>query len=337
MFAFVLTLAFVLLLVTFRSIVIPIKAIVLNLLSVGAAYGVLELGLPGRQPRGRCWASRATAGIAELAAAVPVRDPVRPDRWTTTCSSSAGSARPCDRGHDDRGGGRATGIRSTASDGDERGDRHGRGVRDLRDARARSSSSRWASAWPSRSSSTRRSSARVLLPAIDEAARRAELVPAVVAGVAAAPVVGGRDRSPSRGAAPAPGAGAAPAARRPSASRSARSAQAARAPAGPRGPRGRRGGSATRAPRCSGRRASAASAAPSPAPVTSRIRRARAVDRGAGQRDAVRRRLGRVVDRGDAAGRRRAPALPGNSEAVWPSSPSPSRTASSTTSPSSRS
>jgi RND superfamily putative drug exporter len=38
---FVLILAFMLLLVTFRSIVIPIKAIVLNLLSVGAAYGVL--------------------------------------------------------------------------------------------------------------------------------------------------------------------------------------------------------------------------------------------------------------------------------------------------------
>ena len=36
-------LAFLLLLVTFRSIVIPIKAIVLNLLSVGAAYGVLVL------------------------------------------------------------------------------------------------------------------------------------------------------------------------------------------------------------------------------------------------------------------------------------------------------
>jgi anti-anti-sigma factor len=42
-FLFVLSLAFVLLLVTFRSIVIPIKAIVLNLLSVGAAYGVLVL------------------------------------------------------------------------------------------------------------------------------------------------------------------------------------------------------------------------------------------------------------------------------------------------------
>jgi RND superfamily putative drug exporter len=40
-FAFVLGLAFLLLLLTFRSIVIPIKAVVLNLLSVGAAYGIL--------------------------------------------------------------------------------------------------------------------------------------------------------------------------------------------------------------------------------------------------------------------------------------------------------
>ena len=42
-FAFVFGLAFLLLLVTFRSVVIPLKAIVLNLLSVGAAYGVLVL------------------------------------------------------------------------------------------------------------------------------------------------------------------------------------------------------------------------------------------------------------------------------------------------------
>jgi uncharacterized membrane protein YdfJ with MMPL/SSD domain len=42
-FAFVLGLAFLLLLVSFRSIVIPAKAIVLNLLSVGASYGVLKL------------------------------------------------------------------------------------------------------------------------------------------------------------------------------------------------------------------------------------------------------------------------------------------------------
>jgi len=40
-FGFVLGLAFLLLLVTFRSIVVPIKAIVLNLLSVAASYGVL--------------------------------------------------------------------------------------------------------------------------------------------------------------------------------------------------------------------------------------------------------------------------------------------------------
>jgi RND superfamily putative drug exporter len=40
-FAFVLGLAFLLLLLTFRSIVIPLTTIVLNLLSVGAAYGVL--------------------------------------------------------------------------------------------------------------------------------------------------------------------------------------------------------------------------------------------------------------------------------------------------------
>ena len=46
-FAFVLSAAFLLLLVTFRSLVIPIKAIVLNLLSVGSAYGLLVLAFPG--------------------------------------------------------------------------------------------------------------------------------------------------------------------------------------------------------------------------------------------------------------------------------------------------
>ncbi len=42
-FGFVLTLAFLLLLVTFRSIVVPITSIALNMLSVGAAYGLLVL------------------------------------------------------------------------------------------------------------------------------------------------------------------------------------------------------------------------------------------------------------------------------------------------------
>ena len=40
-FAFVLSLAFLLLLLTFRSLVIALTAVVLNLLSVGAAYGML--------------------------------------------------------------------------------------------------------------------------------------------------------------------------------------------------------------------------------------------------------------------------------------------------------
>jgi uncharacterized membrane protein YdfJ with MMPL/SSD domain len=51
-FAFVLGLAFVLLLMTFRSIVVPIKAIVLNMLSVGASYGILVLTFQHRWAEG---------------------------------------------------------------------------------------------------------------------------------------------------------------------------------------------------------------------------------------------------------------------------------------------
>ena len=42
-FAFVLGMSFLLLLIVFRSLVVPLKAIVMNLLSVGAAYGTLVL------------------------------------------------------------------------------------------------------------------------------------------------------------------------------------------------------------------------------------------------------------------------------------------------------
>src|SRR5581483_8537143 len=51
-FAFVLALCFVLLLVTFRSIVIPVKAVLLNLLSVGAAYGLMVLVFQHRWAQG---------------------------------------------------------------------------------------------------------------------------------------------------------------------------------------------------------------------------------------------------------------------------------------------
>ena len=42
-FAFVLGLSFLILLVVFRSIVVPLKAVVMNLLSVGASYGIMVL------------------------------------------------------------------------------------------------------------------------------------------------------------------------------------------------------------------------------------------------------------------------------------------------------
>jgi RND superfamily putative drug exporter len=51
-FAFVLVLCFLLMLVTFRSIVIPIKTVLLNLLSVGAAYGLLVLVFQHRWAEG---------------------------------------------------------------------------------------------------------------------------------------------------------------------------------------------------------------------------------------------------------------------------------------------
>ncbi|HEY6032585.1 MAG TPA: MMPL family transporter [Gaiellaceae bacterium] len=51
-FGFVLALCFLLLLVTFRSLVIPIKAVLLNLLSVGAAYGLLVLVFQHRWAEG---------------------------------------------------------------------------------------------------------------------------------------------------------------------------------------------------------------------------------------------------------------------------------------------
>jgi uncharacterized membrane protein YdfJ with MMPL/SSD domain len=60
-FGFVLTMAFLLLLVTFRSIVIPIKAIILNLLSVAAAFGVLTLVF--QHGSGECIGMPHTDGI----------------------------------------------------------------------------------------------------------------------------------------------------------------------------------------------------------------------------------------------------------------------------------
>ena len=76
-FLFVLGLAFVLLLLTFRSLVIAATAVALNLLSVGAAYGILvavfQHGWLAGRPR-----LPDERRDRQLAAAVPLRRPLRP-------------------------------------------------------------------------------------------------------------------------------------------------------------------------------------------------------------------------------------------------------------------
>ena len=76
-FAFVLLFAFVLMLFAFRSLVVAAKAIVLNLLSVAAAYGVLVLVFQHGVGKGFLGFS-STAGIDPVIPAAPLRDPVRP-------------------------------------------------------------------------------------------------------------------------------------------------------------------------------------------------------------------------------------------------------------------
>ena len=148
MFAFVLGLAFLLLLVTFRSIVIPLKAIVLNLLSVGAAYGVLVWVFQDGPPRERCSASSPIGGITSW---LPlflfvILFGLSMD-YHVFILSRIREAVDGGMSTDDAV---AHGIKSHRRRGHQRRRRDGRRVRDLRDARRCSSSSRWASAWRSR-------------------------------------------------------------------------------------------------------------------------------------------------------------------------------------------
>ena len=142
-FAFVLGLAFILLLVTFRSIVIPIKAIVLNLLSVGAAYGILTLVFQDGHGESLL-GFHSLGGDHVVAAAVPVRDPVRAVDGLPRVHPQP-DPRGGRRRHEHRPRGRAR-HQADRRRGHERGDRDGRGVLDLRDAELARSSSRWASA-----------------------------------------------------------------------------------------------------------------------------------------------------------------------------------------------
>ena len=88
-FAFVLGLAFLLLMVTFRSIVIPFKAIALDLLSVAAAYGVLVWVSRTKWSRAGFQSNGGIVSWLPLFCSSSCSD----CRWTTTCSFSAGSAR----------------------------------------------------------------------------------------------------------------------------------------------------------------------------------------------------------------------------------------------------
>ena len=82
--AFVLLFAFSLMLVAFRSVVVAVKAIVLNLLSVAAAYGVLVLVFQHGVGKGLLGVSSA----ARIDAVVPLLLFVilSAFRWTITCS-----------------------------------------------------------------------------------------------------------------------------------------------------------------------------------------------------------------------------------------------------------
>jgi hypothetical protein len=191
-FAFVLGAAFLLLLVTFRSIVIPLKAIALNLLSVGAAYGVtvwvfqeghLE-GLLGFQSNGAItsWLPLflfvVLFGLSmDYHVFILTRVKEAHDRGMATDQAVA------------------HGIKTTAGgSGDERGGRDGRGVRHLRHAlvpRLQGDGSGARGGDPDRRDDRPRSA-----PAgHHEAARRLELVPAELARLAAASAPRARDGS----------------------------------------------------------------------------------------------------------------------------------------------
>ena len=238
-FAFVLGLAFILLLVTFRSIVIPIKAIVLNLLSVGAAYGILKLVFQDGHGESLL-GFHSIGGDDVVAAAVPVRDPVRALDGLPRVHPQP-DPRGGRRRHEHRPRGRPR-HQADRRRRDERGDRDGRGVLDLRDAelaRVQADGRRPRGRGPDRRDDRAgRAAARD-----DEAARRLELVPAEAAELAA-------EVRARAGAGAGQGVGSLPPhaqrmRRRPSSSSSSRAAAATRSPRSSSSPRATRSASAS--------------------------------------------------------------------------------------------
>ena len=84
-FPFVLAMSFLLLMLVFRSIIVPIKAIILNLLSVGASYGLLVLVF--QEGIGRTWVSSSSMTSLRRGSLSSSSPSSSASPWTITSSS----------------------------------------------------------------------------------------------------------------------------------------------------------------------------------------------------------------------------------------------------------
>ena len=154
-FVFVLGLSFLLMLVAFHSIVIPIKAILLNLLSTAAAYGVLVLVFQDgwfAEPLGITPGGVIESWVPIFIFTILFGLSMDYHLFILTRIKEAR-----DRGPRLAGGG-GQGHLGDVGDDHERGLDHGRRVRGLRDPEVRVHPAARASGWRSRCSSTPRSS-----------------------------------------------------------------------------------------------------------------------------------------------------------------------------------
>ena len=195
---FVLGLAFLLLLVMFRSIVIPVKAIALNLLSVGAAYGVMVMvfqwGWGNRHP-----GIGSHRGNRAVDTPVHVRHPLRPLHGLphATAQPDKGCLRP---GIQQRGVG-IQGYQADRGADHQRGGHHGGHLRHLRPGAERVGAAVWTGTG-GRGVDRRHRDPHGAAPRQHEAPWRPELVPAQLARVAAQGKLE-RGQRPRRGHLPA--------------------------------------------------------------------------------------------------------------------------------------
>ena len=198
-FLFVLGLAFMLLLLTFRSLVIAATAVALNLLSVGAAYGILVLVFQHGWLAGTLGFQTNGAIVSWLPLFLFVVLFGLSMDYHVFILSRIKELHDAGASTDDA---IRLAITRTAGHGHERGDHHGRGLRAVRDAEhdhAAADGLRPRDRRPDRRDGRPRRARAV----DDEAARRVELVPAVLARVAPVAVAGKRARAAAAATRPA--------------------------------------------------------------------------------------------------------------------------------------